>query len=78
MLSDIWSMFSNNFRYSTTKTGKYVKELQVSELPLTENRVQKLLLVRFLLLLLFRQMVENCAFFLGQIAISQPVLKIRS
>ena len=72
MPSGIWSMFSNNFRYRTTKPGKYVK------LPITENRIEKLFLVRFLLLLLFRQMVENYAFFLGHIAISQPILKIMS
>ena len=29
-LSCIWSMFSAIYRYSTTKTGKYVEELPLS------------------------------------------------
>ena len=58
-------MFSNYFRYRTTKTGKYVKEL-TSELPITENRIEKLLLVRFLLILLLRPMVEKFPILFGQ------------
>ena len=38
-------MFSTNFRYNTKKTGKSIKEL-----PITENRTEKLLLVHFLFL----------------------------
>ena len=30
VLSCIWSMFSTNFRYNTTKTEKYVEELPLS------------------------------------------------
>ena len=51
-------MFSTIFRFSTTKAGKNVKEL-FSGLPITENRIEKLLLVRFLLPSLFGQMVEK-------------------
>ena len=40
------------------KTGKYVKEL-ISKLLVTENIIEKLQLVRFLLLLLFSQIVEK-------------------
>ena len=43
-------MFSAIYRNSTEKTGKYVKELSLSFPKLTENRIEKLLLVRFLLL----------------------------
>ena len=43
----IWSMFPLTFKYSTRKTGKYVEEL--SKLSIIENRIKKLLLVRFLL-----------------------------
>ena len=50
-------MFSDIYRNSTEKTGKYVKEL--SELSKTENRIEKLLLVRFLLLFLFSPIVEK-------------------
>ena len=47
-------MFSDIYRNSTKKTGKYVKELSK-----TENRIEKLLLVRFLLLFLFSPIVEK-------------------
>ena len=50
----------------------------ISELPITENRIEKLLLVRFLLSCLFSQIVANDCFFLSHIALSQPVLKIMS
>ena len=48
-----------------------------SKFPITENKIEKLLLVRFLLLLLFRQMVEKLHLFLDQIAISQLILNPR-
>ena len=60
MLSCIWSMFLTNFRYNATKTGKYVKEL-----PIAENRTEKLLLVRFLLPLLLRQIVDKSLVLFG-------------
>ena len=50
----------------------------ISELSITKNRIPKLLLVRFLLPLLFRQMVEQLHVFGGHITISQPMLKIMS
>ena len=56
-------MFSTNFRSNTTKTGKCVKVL--SKLPITENRIEKLLLVRFSLPLLFRQMVKKLLVLFG-------------
>ena len=61
-------MVSFTFRYSTTKTGEYAKEL-FSELPITENRIEKLLLVHFCfffyLPLLFRQTVEKLHILFG-------------
>ena len=59
-LSCIWSMFSAIYRYSITNTGEYVKEL-----PINENRIEKLLLVRFLLLLLFWLIVEKLRILFG-------------
>ena len=50
----------------------------VSKLPITENRIEKLLLVRFLLPLLFRQIVEKLLVLLGHITISQSILNILS
>ena len=44
-------------------------------LPITENRIEKLLLVRFLMLFLFSQIVK---IFLGHIALFQLILKIMS
>ena len=41
----------------------------ISKLPITENRIEKLLLVRFLL-------SKNNSFVLGHIALSHPILKI--
>ena len=64
VFSCIWSMFSFTFRYLTTKTGEFVKEI-VSKLPITKNRIEKLLLVRFLLLVLFRQIVEKLCVLFG-------------
>ena len=48
----------------------------LKKLPITENRTEKLLLVRFLLPLLFRQMVKKLYVLLGHIALSQPMLNI--
>ena len=59
--SDIWSMFSKTFRYNTTKTGRYVKEL-----PLSFPKVEKLLMVRFLLPFLVWPMVEKLHILFGQ------------
>ena len=47
-------MFSTISGQSTAKHGKYVKEL-----PITENTIEKLLLVHFLLSFLFSQIVEK-------------------
>ena len=41
-------------------------------------RIEKLLLVRFLLLFLFSQIVEKRLVVFGHIALSQPILKIMS
>ena len=57
-------MFSPNFRYNTTKHGKYVKDLSLS-FPKLNGRIEKLLLVRFLLPLLFRQMIEKLVVLFG-------------
>ena len=70
-------MFSTISRQSTAKPRKYVKDA-VSKLPITVNRIEKLLPVRFLLSFLFSQILKNDTFFLGHIALSQPVLKIMS
>ena len=69
-------MFSNNFRYSITKTEKYSKELALTKLPITENRIVKLLLVLFYCCFCLGRWLKNYAFSLGQITISQPILKI--
>ena len=56
-------MFSAVYRYSTAKTGKYVKELSLKlTLAITENRIEQ---VCFLLSLLFRQMVNKLCFLFG-------------
>ena len=73
MLSCIWSIFLPNFRYNTKRNGKRVKEF-----PIIKDRIEKFLLVRFLLKLLFRQMVEELVVLLGHIKISQPILNILS
>ena len=49
------------FRYSTAKTRKYVEQQNISKIPITEKSIEKLILVHFLLLFLFRQMVKNYA-----------------
>ena len=71
-------MFTNNFRYNSTKTGKYVKELPTYKLPITESRIEELLLVRFFFNCCFcsGRWSKNFAFFLGHIAISQLIYKI--
>ena len=45
---------------------------------ITENRIEETLLVRFLLLLLFGQIVEKLRILLGHVAIPQPILKTMS
>ena len=62
------------FRYSTTKTRKYVKTTIISKLPMTEKSIEKLILVRFLLPSLLMQMVEKYASFWATL----PVLKVIS
>ena len=48
-------------------------------LPITEDRIEKLPLVPFLLSFLLRQIVEkNDSFFLSHITLSQLILKIMS
>ena len=46
----------------------------MTKVPRIENRIENLLLVYFLVPLLFRYMVDKLILFLGQIAISQPIL----
>ena len=50
----------------------------VSELPTSENRIKRLLLVRFYCLFCLGQLSKLYAFFLGHIALSQPLFKILS
>ena len=73
-LSCIWSMLSTIFRYSTAKTRKYVKQQNISRLPITEMSIEKLILVRFLLPFMFRQMVENYASFW----VTLPIFQVTS
>ena len=73
-------MFSNDVRYSTTKTGRYVKELPLS-FPKLETESKKLFVVRFLLLFLFRPMVKKLPILFRQncnISFFETVLKIVS
>ena len=51
-------MFSDIYRNSTEKNWN-IYERAISELSKTENRIEKLLLVRFLLLFLFSLIVEK-------------------
>ena len=51
-------MFSAIYRHNITKPGGYVKEI-----PINKNRIEKFLLVRFLLMLLFRLIVEKLRIF---------------
>ena len=51
-------MFSASLWIEQYKTEKYFKELSLN-LSMTENGIEKLLLVRFLFPFLFRQMVEK-------------------
>ena len=70
-------MFSAIYRYSTTKTGKYVKELSLSVLKLKtelKNSYWFVFYCRFCL----AQSLKNDSFFVGHIALSQPILKIMS
>ena len=64
LLLDSWSMFSNNFKQSTAKIGKYIKKA-ASKLFITLNRLKKLVLVCFLTQLLLRQMVEKLHILFG-------------
>ena len=71
-------MFSNNFRYNTTETGRYVKELPLSFPKLkreSKNSFYWIFIAVFVLLFLFRPMVVKLRILFGKIAISQPVLK---
>ena len=56
------------------KPRKYVKQQNISKLPITEKSIEKLILVRFLLPLLFRQMVENYA----SVWATLPIFKVIS
>ena len=51
-------MFSDIYRNSTEKNGKYVKELSPS-FPKLKKELKNSLLVRFLLLFLFSPIVEK-------------------
>ena len=56
------------FIYTTLQKNRRICERAISKIPRNENRIEKFLLVHFLLMLLFRLIVH--------IAISQPILKI--
>ena len=58
--------------------NRIICQRAISELSKTENRIEKLLLVRFLLLFLFSPIVEKWLIVLGHIALSQLMLKIMS
>ena len=70
-------MFLNNFRYNTTKTGRYVKELALS-FPKLKTESKNSFWFDFYCCFCLGRWSKNYAFFLGKIAISQPVLKIMS
>ena len=50
----------------------------IPKLPITENRIEKILLFRILLSLLFRQMGVKLLVLFGPHCISQPIIKIMS
>ena len=59
------------------KNGK-IYQKYVSKLPITENRIEKLLLNRFYCRFCSGRWSKNFLFFLGHISISQPILNIMS
>ena len=64
---DIWSMFSKTFRYNTTKTGKYVKELLLS-FPKVKTESKNSLWFDFYCRFWLGQWSKNYAYFLVKIA----------
>ena len=70
-------MFSTIYRYSTTKTGKYVKELSLG-FPKLKTELKNAYWFVFYCRFCLAQLLKNDLFFLGHIAFSQPVLKIMS
>ena len=70
-------MFLTISRYSTAKTGKYVKELSLS-FPQLKTELKNWYWFVFCSRFWLGRLPKNCSFFLGHIAISQPILKIMS
>ena len=70
-------MFSAIYRYNTTKTEKYVKELSLTFLKLETELKNSYCFVFYCRFCLARSS-KNDLFFLGHIALSQPILKIMS
>ena len=64
---DIWSMFSKTFRYNTTKTGKYVKELPLS-FPKLKTELKNSLWFDFYCRFWLDRWSKNYAYFLVKIA----------
>ena len=70
-------MFSAIYRYSTIKTGEYVKEQLLSFLKL-KTELKNSYWVIFYCCFCLAQSTKNDLLFLGHIALSQPMLKIMS
>ena len=70
-------MFSDIYRNSTEK-NREICQRAISELSKTENRIEKLLLVRFYCCFCLARSSRNGSLFLGLIALSQFILKIMS
>ena len=64
---DIWSMFSKTFRYNTTKTGKYVKELPLS-FPKLKTELKNSLWFDFYCCFWLGRWSKNYTYFLVKIA----------
>ena len=66
------------YRYRTTETGKYVKKLSLNFPELKTKLKNSYWFVFYDHFCLGRWSRKNYAFFLGHIALSQPVLKVMS
>ena len=75
--SSIWSTFSTSFPYSTTKTGKYVKEVSLS-FPNLKPELKNSYWFVFYCLSCLGHLSKLYAFFLGHSALSQFPFKILS
>ena len=68
-------MFSDIYRNSTKKTGKYVKELSLS-FPKLKTELRNSYWLVFYCCFCLAQSLKNDTLFLGHIALSQLMLKI--